>query len=98
MKFGYCLPCLLQKIWEADPYYGPVLLSTWDISDAFHQYIMTEEDVGAFAYVVPPLTMDKMAYLCVELVIPMGWVNYPPFLFVASEVEVDLTNLYIADP
>lgn len=37
IQFGSCLPRLLQKIWEAKPADGPVLISKWDISDAFHR-------------------------------------------------------------
>ena len=53
MQFGSCLPWLLQNIWKADPDKGPVLISKWDISDAFHRCHIYPEDVGAFTYVVP---------------------------------------------
>ena len=36
MHFGPCLAQLLQRVWEADNKEGPVWLSRWDISDAFH--------------------------------------------------------------
>ena len=54
MQFGPCLPHILQQIWEADPQDGPVYLSRWYISDAFHRCALRPADVGAFSYVVPP--------------------------------------------
>ena len=53
--------------------------------------------MGAFAYVMPYLPADKTTYVCVDLVIPMGWVNSPPLLCAASEAAVDLSNLYITE-
>ena len=53
--------------------------------------------MGTFTYVVPPLPGDATTYLCVDLVLPMGWVNSPPFLCAASETAADLANVYLAD-
>ena len=39
------------------------------------------EDVMAFACVVPPLPADETTFLCVELLIPIGWVNFPLLFF-----------------
>ena len=36
MQFGACLTRFLQKISQADTFDGPVWISKWDISDAFH--------------------------------------------------------------
>ena len=72
MQFGPCLPCILQQIWEADPQDGPVYLSKWDISDAFHRCVLLPVDVGAFSYFVPPLPFNTAIYLCVDPVLSMG--------------------------
>ena len=92
MQFGSCLSRLLQKIWEADPLEGPVFLSKWDISDAFHRCPIRPEDVGAFSYVVPPLPSDPHPLLCIDLVLPMGWVNSPDLFCASSETVTDLAN------
>ena len=92
MQFGSCLPRLLQKIWEADPLEGPVFLSKWDISDAFHRCPIRAEDVGAFSYVVPPIPSDTHPLLCIDLVLPMGWVNSPDLFCASSETVTDLAN------
>ena len=67
------------------------------MSDAFHRCPLRPADVGAFAYVVPPLPGDATTYLCVDLVLPMGWVNSPPFFCAASETAADLANVYLHD-
>ena len=47
---------------------------------------------------MPPLPGDTAIYLCIDLVLPMGWVNSPPFFCAASETAADLANSYIRDP
>ena len=78
MQFGPCLPRLLQQIWEDDPQDGPVYLSKWDISDAFHRCVLRPADFGAFSYLLMPLPSNTAIYLCLGRVLPMGWVSSPP--------------------
>ena len=47
-------------------------LSKWDISDAFYQCLLRPGDIGAFIYVVTPLSTDISTLLCIDLVLPMG--------------------------
>ena len=54
--------------------------------------------MGSFAYVVPPLPADETAYLFVDLVISIGWVDPSPLFCAASDMAAYLGNLYIADP
>ena len=96
MQFSPCLPCILQQIWEADPQDGPVYISKWYISDAFHRCFLRPADVGVFSYVVPPLPYDTDIYLCVDCVLPMGWVSSPPFFCSASKTTADLANAYLS--
>ena len=97
MQFGPCLPRILQQIWEADPQDVSVYFSKWDIIDAFHPCVLRPADIGSFSYVVPPLPSDTTIYLCVDLVLPMGWVSSPPFFGAASETASDLANFYMAN-
>ena len=85
-------------ILEVDPSDGPVCLSKWDISDAFHQCLLSPADVNTSTYVVPPLPTDTPTFLCIDLVLPIGQVN-PPYMFCeASETVVDVSNGYLLDP
>ena len=72
IQFGACLPRLLQKILEVDPSDGPVWLSKWEISDAFHRCLLRPEAIGASTYVVPPIPTDISTLLFIDLVLPMG--------------------------
>ena len=95
MQFGPCLTRLLQQIWEADPQDGPVYLSKWYISDAFHCCVLRPADVGVFSYVVPPLSSVTLTYLCVELVLSMGWVRSLPFVCADYNTAADFANGYM---
>ena len=79
MQFDPCLARLHQRIWEADPKEVHVWHPKWNISDALHQCNLMPTYVGKFAYVVPPVTYDTSGLLCINLVIPIGWVNLPEF-------------------
>ena len=46
----------------------------------------------------PPLPGDTKILLCIDLVLPMGWVNSPDMFCAASETVVDMANGYILDP
>ena len=87
-----------SKIWEADPAKGTVWLSKWDISDAFHRCPLRAAHIRAFTYVVPPLPCDTTILLCIDLVLPMGWVSSPDIFCAASETVADMANGYILDP
>ena len=45
----------------------------------------------------PPPPFNTSCLLCIELVLPMGWVNSPEFFFSASKTVVDNTNAYMSD-
>ena len=98
MQFGACLPRFLKKIWEADSYDGPVWLSKWEIYDAFHRCLLRPGDIGTFTYVVPPLPTDTSTLLCIDLFLPMSWVNSPDMFCAASEIVADVSNGYLIDP
>ena len=97
MQFGPCPPRILQKIWEADPQDGHIYLSMWEISDNFHRCVLHPSNVGTFSCVVLPLHSDTDIYLCVELVLPMGWASSPPLFYAASKTAADLANTYLDD-
>ena len=89
IQFGSCLAHFLQKRREADPADGPVYLSKWDISDAFHWCNLRPSDVGAFTYVIPALPSDPDILICIDLVLPIGWVNSPDLFCSTSETVID---------
>ena len=98
MQFGACRPQLLQEIWEADPSDSLAWLSKWDISYALHRCLLRLGDICAFTYVVPPLPTEIYTLLCIDLVLPMDWVNLTDMFCAASEKVVDVANGYFLDP
>ena len=79
MQFGRALPRILQAIWEVDPEEGPVRVSRLDVTDAYHRGTLKLSQVGAFTYVVPLIPDDDIILICIDLVLPIRWVDSPEF-------------------
>ena len=95
MQFGRAFPRILQAIWEADPAEGPVRVSKLDVTDAYHRGTLKPSQVGAFAYVVPSVPEDDAILICIDLVLPMGWVDSPKFFCAFSETLTDVANTLV---
>ena len=67
-------------------------------SDAFHWCLLRLGGIGAFTYVFHPLPIDIFNLLCIDSVLPMGWVNSPELFFAASETFSNIANGYLLDP
>ena len=50
-------------------------MSKLDVTDVYQPITLKPFQVGAFAYIVPSLTDNDVFLICIELVIPMGWVD-----------------------
>ena len=92
MQFGRAFPHILQAIWEAVLAEGPVRVSKLDVTDAYHRVTLKQSQVGAFAYVVPLVPEDDVILICIDLVLPMGWVDSPKFFCSFSETLTDVAN------
>ena len=75
MQFGRDFHYILQAIWEADPVQVTVRVSKLDIKDAYHHDILRLSQVVSFAYVVLSAPGDKGCIICINLVLPMVWVE-----------------------
>ena len=60
--------------------------------------VLESSDVGSFAYVVPALPSDPDVLLCIDLVLPMGWVKSPDLFCSTSETVADVANQLINQP
>ena len=60
-------------------------MSKWDILDAFHRCNLHLSDFGKFIYVVPTLPADPSVLPCINMVLPMVWLNSPDFFCATSE-------------
>ena len=66
-----------------------------DVIDAYHRGTITTLQVGAFAYVVPSTPRDEGCIICINLFLPMGWVESPKFFCAFSETLTDVTNALV---
>ena len=50
-------------------------MSKLDVMDEYHQGTIQTSQVGAFANVVLLVPYDDVIIICIDLVLPMGWVD-----------------------
>ena len=82
-------------VWERDPIQGPVRVSKLDVTDAYHRGTVKPAQVGTFAYVIPSAPGDEGIFICIDLVLPMGWVDSPKFFCAFSETMTDVANALV---
>ena len=51
--------------------------------------------MGAFAYIIPSAPGEEGIFICIDLVLPMGWVDSPKFLCAFSETMTDVENAQV---
>ena len=79
MKFGRAFPRILQEIWKVDPFQGPIRVSNLDVTDAYHRGTFRPAQVGSYAYIFPASIKENCLIICIDLVLPMGWVDSPKY-------------------
>ena len=95
MQFGRAFPHILQVIWEVDLEEGPVRVPKLDVMDAYHRGTIHSSQVGLFAYVVPSVSEDYVIIICIDLVLPMGWVESPKIFCAFLETFADVANTLV---
>ena len=91
MQFGRALLRVLQRIYDADPRHGPVEMIKVDISDGFYRVWLSVADIPALAVAMPPGPNGEQL-VAFPLVLPMGWVQSPPYFCSVTETIADLAN------
>ena len=54
MQFGHALDRILREILLANPVYGPILMSKYDISDGFCRVGLNVKDIPKLGEAFPP--------------------------------------------
>ena len=98
LKFGRASPCILQAIWEEDLVRGTVRASHMDVTYAYHRGTLRTAQVGAFTYIVPAAYEGDCVIFCINLVLPMGWVDSPKYFCTFSETLTDVANALVHTP
>jgi hypothetical protein len=91
MQFGGTLPRILNAIRHADPRFGPVHLSKYDIKDGFYRMFLNANDAPMLAVTLPTYEGEE-PMVAIPLVLTMGWTESPPTFCSASETIADRAN------
>ena len=67
-------------------------MSKLDLTDAYHHGTVNPAQVGYFSYVIPLAPGDEGIFICIDLVLPMGWVDSPKFFCAFLETLIDVAN------
>ena len=74
------------------------MLSKWYIYNAFYLCNLRPLHVTKFAYVITLVPYNNYRLICIDLVLPMGWVNFLYFFCFVSNTVTDNVNAYVLDP
>ena len=91
MQFGRALERLLYLIRHSNPRFGPVHMGKVDLSDGFYRIALNDSAIAQLAVALPKYE-DEDQLLALPLVLPMGWVESPPWFCVATETVADIAN------
>lgn len=92
MQFGHALRRILQSAFEANPAHGVVKTYKIDLSDGFYRIRLASSGIAKLGVVLPPIGKIQRP-IAFPLVLPMGWVESPPFFCAFTETAADLANL-----
>ena len=65
------------------------------VTDAYHRGTVTPLQVGKFAGVVLSVPGYEVCIICVDLVLPMGWVKSPKFFCAFLQTLTDVANALV---
>ena len=65
------------------------------MTDAYYRGTLWSYHVVDFSYFSPSAPYNDVIIICIDLVLPMGWVESPKFFCVFSETLTDLANTLI---
>ena len=91
MQFGRALDRVLYHIRHANPRYGPVKLGKIDLSDGFYRVWLALSAIPKLGIVFPRYPGEEQL-IAFPLVLPMGWVESPPYFCAITETVADLAN------
>ncbi len=96
MQFGRTLERSLFTIRHANPRYGPVHQAKVDLSDGFYRERLNVQDIPHLGVAFPTYEGEE-PMVAFPLVLPMGWIESPPWFCAATETVADLANALPAD-
>lgn len=91
MQFGRALERILYKIRHSNPRFGPVYLAKVDLADGFYRVGLNPSAIPKLAVALPQFPGEDQL-IALPLVLPMGWIESPPYFCAATETVADLAN------
>jgi hypothetical protein len=91
MQFGKANKRLILALTQADPRFGENYMYKIDISDGFYRVPLSTSGVPKLGVCLPTFP-GQSPLIAFPLVLPMGWMESPPFFCCFTETACDLTN------
>ena len=93
MQFGRALEWVFRKVATADTAQGHLYLLKINLLDGFYRVCLRAQDAPMLG-VAFPVAPGEPLLTAIPLVLPMGWMESPPYFCTILETIVDLANLY----
>ena len=91
MQFGHALERICWMVRHANPKYGKVFLSKFDLADGFYRMNLKAAQAPGLACVLPKYENEPQL-VAIPLVGPMGWSESPPSFCAITETIADVAN------
>ena len=95
MQFGRAFERLLQRLHRADTRQGPTYIAKVDVADAFMRLWIQLHSILRLGAIIPALDGEE-PMVGFPMILPMGWIDSPPYLCAITETIADLTNARLA--
>ena len=92
MNFRSALLHITKQVLTAHLRLGQVYLSKVDFVDSYMRLWVRMEEVQSVTFLTPKNTHRKTQLVGFHLTLPMGYINSPPYVCMATETVVGLTN------
>ena len=73
-----------------------------DVTGAYHHISLQPSQVGVFVHIISSVPEDYVIIICINLVLPIGWEDWPKFfcafLEMLTNVANDLVDAYLPVP
>ena len=91
MQYARALDHLLREIVFANPTWGHVYMLQIDVSDFFYRIGLHPADALKLGLIFP-VDEGNEPLVSTTITLPMGWKNYPPLFYKATETVADLAK------
>ena len=95
MQFWHALPRIIQVLWEAYLFEGPVRVPKLGVTNVYHCDTLRPPQVSAFAYIIPLVPDYDGIIICINMVFLVVLVDSPKFFCAFSDILTNVVNALI---